>query len=58
MTNKELLEKIAEAINDSTESIYVLKCYFSNPNDTYESKVEIINPELLQLSLRNLADSL
>ncbi len=61
MTNKELLEKIAEAINDSTESIKIMvpsNDYYARKNECVEDVIEVINPESLIRSLQQLADSL
>lgn len=61
MTNKELLEKIAEAINDSTESIKVViptDNYWNDADKYTETIIEIINPVYLSSILQQLADSL
>ena len=61
MTNKELLEKIAEAITDSTENIRVVvptDNYWNDADKYTESSIEIINPSLLASYLQSLADSL
>lgn len=61
MTNKELLEKIAEAINNSTESIEVAvpeKSYWNGDSKYTESRIEVINPVHFSRVLQQLADSL
>ena len=58
MTNKELLEKIAEAINDSTELIRVMVPDDSWSDTMSPQKIEIINPLYLRRILRQLANSL
>lgn len=61
MTNKELLEKIAEAINNSTESMKVTvptDSYWDDDDKYTEQRIEIINPSLLARKLQELSDSL
>jgi len=58
MTNKELLEKIAEAINYSTETIKVMVPEDSWSEVMSQQKIEIINPVYLSRIIQQLADSL
>ena len=58
MSNKELLEKIAEAINDSTELIRVMVPDDSWSDTMSPQKMWIINPDYLVRSIKNIADSL
>jgi len=56
VTNKELLEKIAEAINDSTETIRVMV-----PDDSWSDtmtphKVRIVNPDWLSIIIEKIAE--
>lgn len=60
MTNKELLEKIAEAINYSTETIKVITpAYEWDDASRYtESRFDVINPVYLSRILQQLLDNL
>lgn len=58
MTNKELLEKIAEAINDSTETIRVMVPDDSWSDTMSPQKMRIINPDWLSGFIKHIADSL
>lgn len=58
MTNKELLEKIAEAVNYSTEVIRVMVPDDSWSDTMSPQKLEIINPVYLSRILQQLAESL
>jgi len=60
MKNSEIIERLAEAVNDATETISVVVPTDGDWNDDKYTKttIEIINPSLLARLIQLLADEL
>jgi len=61
MKQSEIIERLAEVVNDATEKLKVMvpsTCYYARHNEHTEDTIEIINPSLLARLIQELADEL